>query len=140
MLVVVVFTALMSGRVTGLWAGTAAGLLQDAMSGGVIGMAGLSKTVVGFLAGIISTQFIVTHAFSRFVVFMLSTIVDAILFMGLCELLGLRQFGAPVTTIVVRSLLNALVGVLLFRLVESFPAPWSVTGPPGLIPPLRPQP
>jgi len=120
-LVVVVFTALTSGRVTGLWAGTAAGLLQDAMSGGVIGMAGLSKTVVGFLAGIIGTQFIVTQTFSRFVVFILATLVDAVLFMGLYELLGLRQFNAPVTTMALRALLNAVVGVLLFRLVESFP-------------------
>ncbi len=120
-LVVVVFTSLASGRMTGLWTGTAAGLLQDAMSGGVIGMAGLSKTVVGFLAGIIGTQFIVTQAFSRFVVFMLATVVDAILFMGLYELLGLRQFNAPMTTIAVRALLNAVVGVLLFKLVESFP-------------------
>ena len=120
-LVVVVFTALVSGRVTGFWAGTIAGLMQDAMSGGVIGMAGLSKTVVGFLAGVVSTQFIVTHASARFVVFLLSTVVDAILFMGLYELLGLRQFNSPVITIAGRGLANATVGVLAFKLMESVP-------------------
>lgn len=121
-LVVVVFSALTSGRVTGMWTGTLAGLMQDAMSGGVIGMAGLAKTVVGFLAGVISTQFIVTQTFARFVVFILSTVVDAVLFMGLYELLGLRQFNSPVTTIVGRSVANALLGVLAFKLVESFPS------------------
>ena len=120
-LVVVVFTALVSGRVTGMWAGTLAGLMQDAMSGGVIGMAGLSKTVVGFLAGVVSTQFIVAQAPARFVVFLLSTVVDAILFMGLYELLGLRQFASPVTTIAGRGLANAAVGVLAFKLMESLP-------------------
>lgn len=120
-LVVVVFSALTAGRVTGMWTGTLAGLMQDAMSGGVIGMAGLAKTVVGFLAGVISTQFIVTQTLARFVVFILSTVVDAVLFMGLYELLGLRQFTSPIATIAGRSLANAVLGVLAFKLVESFP-------------------
>ena len=60
-LVAVVYVALSYGPVTGLLTGTFAGLVQDAMSSGVIGIGGLAKTVVGFLAGIIGTQFIVTH-------------------------------------------------------------------------------
>src|SRR4029077_9257898 len=66
-LVVVVYNALSSGRVGGMLAGSFAGLVQDSLSGGVIGMSGLSKTIVGFVAGIIGTQFIVTHSASRFV-------------------------------------------------------------------------
>ena len=68
-LVVVVYVALTSGPVTGLLAGTLGGLLQDALSSGVIGIGGLAKTVVGFLAGIIGTQFIVAQPLPRFVVF-----------------------------------------------------------------------
>jgi rod shape-determining protein MreD len=120
-LVVVVYTALTSGRVAGLLAGTAAGLVQDALSGGVIGTAGLSKTIVGFLAGIVSTQFIVAHSASRFVVFFLATVVNAIVFMGVYELLGLRHFGIPAGPIAVQGLENALVGVLAFKLVELLP-------------------
>ncbi|MEQ1728742.1 MAG: rod shape-determining protein MreD, partial [Vicinamibacterales bacterium] len=85
-LVVVVYYALTSGRVTGLLTGTFAGLVQDVLSGGVLGMAGLSKTVVGYLAGIVGTQFIVAHSASRFVVFFLATVLNAIIFMGLYEL------------------------------------------------------
>src|SRR5215831_13403540 len=70
-LVVVVYVALTSGPVTGLLSGTFAGLVQDALSSGVIGIGGLAKTVVGFLAGVIGTQFIVTHSLPRFVVFFL---------------------------------------------------------------------
>ena len=54
---------------TGLLTGTFAGLVQDALSSGVIGIGGLAKTVVGFLAGIIGTQFIVAQPLPRFVVF-----------------------------------------------------------------------
>ena len=58
-LVVVVYAALKAGPVTGLLTGTFAGLVQDALSSGVIGIGGLAKTIVGFLAGIVGTQFIV---------------------------------------------------------------------------------
>lgn len=120
-LVVVVFNALSGGRVTGLLGGSLAGLVQDAMSGGVIGMAGLSKTVVGFLAGIVSTQFIVTQAVSRFVTFFLATLVDAVIFMGLYQVLGLRQFGSPLVSVTVRALVDAVVGVLAFKVAEALP-------------------
>jgi rod shape-determining protein MreD len=120
-LVVVVYNALASGPVTGLLAGAFAGLVQDALSGGVIGMAGLSKTVVGFVSGIIGTQFIVAHSVSRFVVFFLATAVNAVVFMGLYELLGLRHFGAPVGQVAGQGLGNAVVGVLAFKIVELLP-------------------
>ncbi len=120
-LVVVVYSALASGRVSGLLTGTFAGLVQDAMSGGVIGMAGLSKTIVGFLSGIVGTQFIVSHSASRFVVFFLATVLNAIVFMGLYELLGLREFGRPVTAVAGQALGNAIVGVLAFKIAELLP-------------------
>ena len=120
-LVVVVYAALTSGSVTGLVTGSLAGLIQDALSGGVIGMAGLSKTVVGFVAGIIGTQFIVAHSASRFVVFFLATIVNAVVFMGVYELLGLRQFGEPYAAVGLQGLVNAIVGVLAFKVIEGLP-------------------
>jgi len=94
-LVVVVYVALLFGPVTGLLTGSFAGLIQDALSIGVIGIGGLSKTIVGFLVGVVGTQFIVSQAPSRFVVFFAATVLHAVIFMGLYELLGLRDFGAP---------------------------------------------
>lgn len=120
-LVVVVYNALTAGQAAGLLTGSMAGLFQDAMSGGVVGMAGLSNTVVGFLAGTIGTQFIVTHTFPRFVVFFGATIVNVLVFIGLYELLGLRPFGLPVAQVLGQALGNAVVGVLAFNIIESLP-------------------
>ena len=36
------------------------GLAQDVLSGGIVGVSGLAKTVVGFLSGVVGTQLIVT--------------------------------------------------------------------------------
>ena len=50
-LVVVVFAALSGGPIVGLWTGVAAGLGQDLLSGGIVGVSGLSKSLVGFAVG-----------------------------------------------------------------------------------------
>jgi rod shape-determining protein MreD len=119
--VVVVYVALTSGPVTGLLAGTAAGLAQDALSSGVIGIGGLAKTLVGFLAGIIGTQFIVAQPFSRFVVFFAATAVHAAVFIGAYVVLDLRQFGTPYAAVAWQAAGNAVVGVVAFQLVELLP-------------------
>jgi rod shape-determining protein MreD len=122
-LVVVIYAALASGPVTGLLTGTFAGLVQDALSSatGVIGIGGLAKTVVGFLAGIIGTQFIVVQPLPRFVVFFAATIAHAAIFIGLYVLLGLREFGTPYTAVLGQALGNAIVGVVAFQVAELLP-------------------
>ena len=120
-LVAVVYVALTCGPVTGLLTGTVAGLLQDALSTGVIGIGGLANTVVGFLAGIIGTQFIVTQAVPRFVVFVAATAVHAVIFMGLYALLDIRHFGTPYAAVGWQAMGNAVVGVVAFQLVELLP-------------------
>jgi rod shape-determining protein MreD len=121
-LVVVVYAALASGAVTGMLTGTFAGLLQDTLSsGGVVGIGGLAKTIVGFLAGIVATQFIVAQPLPRFVVFFGATLLHALVFMGLYELLGLRDFGTPYAAVAGQALGNAIVGVLAFQVAELLP-------------------
>jgi rod shape-determining protein MreD len=120
-LVVVVYVALTSGPVTGLLCGTLAGLVQDALSSGVIGIGGLAKTIVGFVTGIVGTQFIVTQPLPRFVVFFSATLLHALIFIGLYVLLDLRQFGTPYAAVTGQALGNAVAGVLAFQLVELLP-------------------
>lgn len=119
--VVVVYVALMSGPVAGLLTGAAAGLMQDALVGTMIGVGGLAKTVVGFLAGIVGTQFIVAQPVPRFVVFFGATVVHAVVFMGLYAMLNLRQFGAPYAAVATQALGNAVAGVVAFQLAELLP-------------------
>ena len=121
LLVAVVYVALTSGPVTGLLTGTFAGLVQDALTTGVVGIGGLAKTVVGFLAGIIGTQFIVTQPLPRFVVFFGATVLHAIIYIGLYVLLDLRHFGTPVAAVAGQATGNAVVGVVAFQLVELLP-------------------
>lgn len=121
-LIVVVYVALTSGPVVGLLAGSAAGLVQDTLSSGILGIGGLAKTIVGFAAGIFGTQFIVTASFPRFVVFVLATVLHAAVFMGLYVLLELRHFPDPYTAVLGQAVANGIVGVVGSQLVEALPS------------------
>ena len=120
-LVAVVAVALTIGPVGGMLAGSAAGLIQDALSSGVIGIGGLAKTIVGFLAGAFGQQFIVTAAFPRLVIFIAGTLLHGAVFMGLYYVLDLRAFPAPWKPLAAQALGNALVGIVAFGIVESLP-------------------
>jgi rod shape-determining protein MreD len=120
-LVAVVYVALTTGPVGGMFAGSAAGLIQDALSSGVIGIGGLAKAIVGFLVGAVGQQFIVTAALPRLVMFVAATMLHAAVFMGLYEALDLRAFPEPWKAVTTQALGNALVGIVAFAIIESLP-------------------
>lgn len=120
-LILVVYVALTSGPTTGVVVGTVAGLVQDALSTGIMGIGALAKTLVGFAAGRLGTQFIVTAALPRFLVFLGASLLHAALFMGLYTVLGLRSFEAPYGAVAGQAVGNAVVGVVAFQLIEALP-------------------
>jgi rod shape-determining protein MreD len=111
-LVVVVFAALSRGPVIGLWTGTFAGLIQDALSGGIIGVSGLTKTVVGVLVGIAGAQFIVGTIWHRLVILLAASVVHAFCCIGIFALISPGKPVATLGMVGVQALVNALVGIL----------------------------
>jgi rod shape-determining protein MreD len=120
-LVAVVCVALTTGPATGLLAGSAAGLIQDTLSSGVIGIGGLAKSLVGLLVGAFGQQFIVTGTVPRLIMFLGATAAHALVFMGLYVLLGLRTFGSPWAAVASQALGNMVVGIVAFSLIEGLP-------------------
>jgi rod shape-determining protein MreD len=120
-LVVVVYISLMTGPVTGVLVGSLAGLIQDALPLGVLGIGGLAKTLVGFAAGLLGSQFIITAPLPRFVVFFVATVLHSAVFMGLYMLLDLRQYPTPYTAVLSQAIGNALVGVVGSQIIELLP-------------------
>ena len=70
---------LTSGRLTGMVAGTAGGLVQDAFSGGILGVNGFSKTTVGYVAGVLGNRLIIRGSVARFAFFALASLVDLVI-------------------------------------------------------------
>ena len=120
-LVAVVYIALTSGPVSGMLAGSVAGLIQDSLSTGVVGIGGLAKATVGFVVGALGQQFIVTAALPRLVMFLGASVGYQLVFMGIYTLLQQRSFPSPWKAVATQALGNAVVGMIAFSIVESFP-------------------
>jgi rod shape-determining protein MreD len=120
-LIAVVYVSLMFGPTTGLLAGALAGLAQDALSGGLIGVNGMADTLVGFLAGTMGTQLIVTQPFPRFMMFAAATVVHTVVTTSLYVLLDLRPFELPYASVAGKAAANAVVGVVVFQFAELLP-------------------
>lgn len=119
--VAVVSVALLYGPVAGLIAGTGGGLVQDALAGGVVGIGSLSKTVVGFLAGLLGAQFIVSQSLPRFVMFVGATAVHEVCFQALYAVVEARAFRLQYWPLVPQALINGVVGLVAFFLIEQMP-------------------
>ncbi len=120
-LVAVVYIALAFGPVIGLFAGMAGGLAQDALAGGIVGIGGLSKTLVGFLVGVLGAQFIVANMLPRFVMFAAATLLHEIVFEGLQALTQGHAFAPHYSAALTQALVNAIIGVMAFWIVENAP-------------------
>jgi rod shape-determining protein MreD len=96
-------------------------LAQDALAGGIVGIGGLSKTIVGFLVGVLGAQFIVSQPFPRFVMFVGATFVHELLFQGLYALVESRAFTMQYSATLIQALVNAAVGIAAFQIVEGAP-------------------
>jgi rod shape-determining protein MreD len=119
--VAVVYVALVFGPVAGLMAGTAGGLAQDALSGGIVGIGGLSKTIVGFLAGLLGAHFIVAQPFPRFIMFVGASALHEVVYQALTAVVEARPFRLAVTPMITQALINGIVGLAAFFLVEQTP-------------------
>jgi rod shape-determining protein MreD len=121
LLVVVVFAALSAGPVAGLLVGTVAGLAQDALAGGILGVEGLAKSLVGVAVGILAQQFIVSGGLPRLVVFAIASVVNIFTVWGVYSLIDPGRVRLDVSTLVAESALNALAGLVVFQVIEKAP-------------------
>jgi rod shape-determining protein MreD len=120
-LVGVLYAALQWGPTAGILTGTVGGLVQDALSGGTLGFDGLAKTVVGFAAGIIGAQFVVSKIAPRLLVVAGATIVHRGVLACLQLLVDQRWSNAPWTAILSETGLNALAAFVVFQAADKLP-------------------
>lgn len=103
---------------TGLLLGTMIGLLQDSLSAGPLGLYGIAKTVVGYVASSIGTRLDTEHPLSRFALTVgFFALQQSVLVLTKRLLLAQIEpiFSMPLLT---RALINGAIGVALFALLD----------------------
>jgi rod shape-determining protein MreD len=120
-LVGVVFVGLQWGPVAGILGGTVGGLLQDMLAGQVVGLGGLAKTIVGFGAGVVGTQFVLTRPQARTIIVAGATLLHRLGLLVLNGLIDQHWPGVPWGAMLAEMGLNTVGAFLVFQAVVSLP-------------------
>jgi rod shape-determining protein MreD len=120
-LVGVVYVGLQWGPVAGLLAGTTGGLLQDVLAGQIVGVGGLAKTIVGFGAGIIGAQFVLTRPQARTIIVIGATVLHRLLMLGLTALIDQRWPGVSWSAMLAETGINTLGAFAAFQATAALP-------------------
>lgn len=118
-LLVVVYCALSGGETHGMLAGLAAGWVQDVLFGGrVLGLAALSKLLVGFVVGLAGRRFLIAGTTARALTVFLASLADGLLLPWLASVFTLDLLPQGPLALAGRAAFNGLVGGALFALLE----------------------
>lgn len=122
-LVVTVYFGLQRAPVLGMVTGMIAGLGGDAVGGGIVGVGGFSKTLIGYLVGVASVRLSLENPLARFSVVAVASAVNTVLFVGLHQMLEQplphvstwADFGR---TIAWKTLGDTVASIVLFVLLD----------------------
>ena len=117
---VVIYFALTKGEIVGASLGTACGLIQDALSLGVFGVAGISKTITGFAAGYISKRINVLPVISNFIFILILLSLEFILWNFLYSLVFSERLMIGNSLQSLQPLLTAILGGFIFFVLRRF--------------------
>ncbi len=120
-LVVIVF-AVWKGEVFGAVLGTVCGLLQDSFSLGVFGVAGLSKTLLGFMAGYVSGKMQIGPSFRNFVFIFVCSAGELAVWALLYALVVSRKMASGGALTLFQPLVTAVLGTALLWLARRLEA------------------
>lgn len=112
----------------GTLAGFGAGIVQDSLSGGLVGLNGFTKTLIGYLSHGFGGRLLVTSPVPQAGILVLCTLGNQAV-LGLLSLVLRGTFPLPTLWVLAASCLaNTIAGLLLFALAESRTRRLGVTG------------
>jgi rod shape-determining protein MreD len=119
-LIIVVYAALQGSSIRALFYGTAAGIAVDALSYGLLGANGFSKTLVAFVVAEIVRRVYVDNLLLRIPVIAGACLLDDLVYYGMHRLLGQEPTGEFVTTLAYTVIGTTIAGTIIYLLLDSF--------------------
>ena len=119
-LIIIVYAALQGSSVRALFYGTFAGIAVDALSGGLLGANGFSKTLIAFIVAEIVRRVYVDNLLLRIPVIAGACLLDDLVYYGIHRLLGQEPSGQFVTTLAYTLIGTTIAGTIIYLLLDSF--------------------
>src|SRR5581483_2422641 len=123
LLVVVYFALMRRSPVAGLLIGAVVGLAQDSLSKNPLGMFGIVNTLVGYFAASIGTRLDVDHTFIRLLLSFFFYVFHQVFYWLMARALLGQTLKFNWTQDLVSGLLNAVIGIALFHLLDRLREP-----------------
>jgi rod shape-determining protein MreD len=120
LMVTIFFAVARRSPVTGLLTGGVIGLLQDSLTHQDIGLFGIAKTIVGYLASSIGVRLDVENPGSRFLMTGFFYVLHQLIYHVVARGLANQTFGLRPIHLIVGALLNAVFAVPFFSLLDRF--------------------
>lgn len=118
-LIVTIYFALMRrSPIGGLFVGALVGLAQDSLSKNPLGMFGITKTIIGYVAASVGLRLDVDHPLIRLVLGFLFFVFHHFIFWALSRGLLGQAMNFETQRTLVLGLLNAIVAVSLFHFLD----------------------
>lgn len=117
-LIVVVYFALQRDALQALIIGAAAGLATDALSGGLLGAGGFSKTLVAFVIASLATRVMLDNPLVRIPVLAGAALLDAAVYVLLHRMLGQPPLAPFVEVTAFKLIGTTIAGTILLFLLE----------------------
>jgi rod shape-determining protein MreD len=118
LLVTIYFSLMHRSPVAGVFFGAGIGLAQDSLSNHPLGMFGIAKTLVGYFVASVSQRLEVENTPVRFFLALIFFFFHSFFSWILSRALLGERFDLDLSQTVVRAILNALVAVPLYRLLD----------------------
>lgn len=110
----VIYLSSARDEIYGACLGAVCGLIQDSFSLGVFGVAGIAKTIMGFLAGFISKRFDVSSPSRSFLYIFVLITIELIFWAFLYSFIYSKTLNTGNGVIFLQPFITALIGSLLF--------------------------
>ena len=119
-LIIIVYAALQRDAIKAVLFGTIAGLAIDALSGGLLGANGFSKTLVAFIVSEIARRVYMDNLLLRIPVIAAASLLDDMVYYGMHRLLG-QEPNVPVVTTVAYTLIGTTIaGTAIYLFLDYF--------------------
>ncbi|MFL6469187.1 MAG: rod shape-determining protein MreD [Pyrinomonadaceae bacterium] len=117
-LIIIVYAALQRDAIKAVLFGSIAGLAVDALSGGLLGASGFSKTLTAFVISEIARRVYMDNLLLRIPVIAGASLLDDVMFYGLHRLLGQEPNVPVVVTISYTLIGTTIAGTLIYLLLD----------------------
>lgn len=119
-LIVVVYAALQRNSIRALFFGSFAGLAVDALSGGLLGSNGFTKTLIAYAVSEIARRVYMDNLLLRIPVIAGACLANGLVYYGMHRLLGQEPINQPMVTIAYTLIGTTIAGTIIFLLLDSF--------------------